>query len=90
MESSSEPSSAPSLHLLCTFSAPSLHLLCTFSAPSLQEYFIIPVGASSFKEAMRIGCECYHALKGIIKKKFGGDATSVGDEGGFAPPCEPI
>jgi len=39
---------------------------------------------------MRIGCECYHALKGIIKKKFGGDATSVGDEGGFAPPCEPI
>jgi len=55
---------------------------------AFQEYFIIPVGASSFKEAMRIGCECYHALKGIIKKKFGGDATSVGDEGGFAPPCD--
>jgi len=58
------------------------------SPPLPQEYFIIPVGASSFKEAMQIGCECYHKLKGIIKKKFGGDATSVGDEGGFAPPCD--
>ena len=46
------------------------------------------VGASSFKEAMRIGAECYHTLKGIIKKKFGGDATLIGDEGGFAPPCD--
>jgi enolase len=55
---------------------------------AFQEYFIIPVGASSFKEAMRIGCECYHTLKGIIKKKFGGDATLIGDEGGFAPPCD--
>merc|ERR1719389_293061 len=48
---------------------------------AFQEYFIIPVGAESFKEAMRIGCECYHNLKGIIKKKFGGDATLIGDEG---------
>jgi len=55
---------------------------------AFQEYFIIPVGAKSFKEAMRIGCECYHTLKGIIKKKFGGDATLIGDEGGFAPPCD--
>ena len=55
---------------------------------AFQEYFIIPVGASSFKEAMRIGCECYHTLKSIIKKKFGGDATLIGDEGGFAPPCD--
>jgi len=54
---------------------------------AFQEYFIIPVGASSFKEAIRIGAECYHTLKGIIKKKFGGDATLIGDEGGFAPPC---
>merc|ERR1712125_13022 len=37
---------------------------------------------------MRIGCECYHNLKAIIKKKFGGDATLIGDEGGFAPPCD--
>merc|ERR1712176_1377350 len=55
---------------------------------AFQEYFIIPVGADSFKEAMRIGAECYHTLKGIIKKKFGGDATLIGDEGGFAPPCD--
>merc|ERR1740130_1643579 len=54
---------------------------------AFQEYFIVPIGAENFSEAVRIGCECYHALKGIIKKKFGGDATSVGDEGGFAPPC---
>jgi enolase len=54
---------------------------------AFQEYFIIPVGAATFKEAMRIGAECYHTLKGIIKKKFGGDATLIGDEGGFAPPC---
>jgi len=55
---------------------------------AFQEYFIIPVGAGTFKEAMRIGAECYHTLKGIIKKKFGGDATLIGDEGGFAPPCD--
>merc|ERR1712000_483832 len=55
---------------------------------AFQEYFIIPVGASSFKEAMQIGAECYHTLKGIIKKKYGGDATLIGDEGGFAPPCD--
>jgi enolase len=55
---------------------------------AFQEYFIIPVGAENFREAMRIGCECYHTLKGILKKKFGGDATLVGDEGGFAPPCD--
>eukprot|EP00442_Polarella_glacialis_P019676 CAMPEP_0115084514 /NCGR_PEP_ID=MMETSP0227-20121206/21319_1 /TAXON_ID=89957 /ORGANISM="Polarella glacialis, Strain CCMP 1383" /LENGTH=473 /DNA_ID=CAMNT_0002473363 /DNA_START=60 /DNA_END=1481 /DNA_ORIENTATION=- len=54
---------------------------------AFQEYFIIPVGAKTFKEAMQIGCECYHTLKGILNKKFGGDATLVGDEGGFAPPC---
>jgi len=55
---------------------------------AFQEYFIIPVGAATFKEAIRIGCECYHTLKGIIKKKYGGDATLIGDEGGFAPPCD--
>ncbi|CAE8616521.1 unnamed protein product [Polarella glacialis] len=55
---------------------------------AFQEYFIIPVGAKTFKEAVQIGCECYHTLKGIIKKKFGGDATLIGDEGGFAPPCD--
>jgi enolase len=55
---------------------------------AFQEYFVVPLGADSFKEAVRIGCEVYHTLKGIIKKKFGGDATLIGDEGGFAPPCD--
>ena len=55
---------------------------------AFQEYFIIPVGAETFKEAVQIGAECYHTLKGIIKKKYGGDATLIGDEGGFAPPCD--
>lgn len=51
----------------------------------MQEFMILPVGASSFKEAMRIGAEVYHNLKNVIKEKYGKDATNVGDEGGFAP-----
>jgi enolase len=50
-----------------------------------QEFMVLPVGASSFKEAMSIGSEIYHTLKGVIKKKYGQDACNVGDEGGFAP-----
>merc|ERR1719356_1490638 len=50
-----------------------------------QEFMILPVGASSFKDAMIIGAEVYHTLKGVIKKKYGQDACNVGDEGGFAP-----
>mmetsp|Transcript_74567 Transcript_74567/g.131908 ORF Transcript_74567/g.131908 Transcript_74567/m.131908 type:complete len:724 (-) Transcript_74567:108-2279(-) len=50
-----------------------------------QEFMILPVGASSFKEAMIIGAEVYHTLKSVIKKKYGQDACNVGDEGGFAP-----
>ena len=53
---------------------------------AFQEFFIIPTGAQTFKEAMVIGCEVFHNLKAIIKKKHGGDATLIGDEGGFAPP----
>jgi enolase len=49
----------------------------------LQEFMIIPVGAPSFKEAVRYGAEVFHTLKKILKNK--GMATSVGDEGGFAP-----
>merc|ERR1719486_825330 len=50
-----------------------------------QEFMILPVGAGSFKNAMEIGAEVYHTLKGVIKKKYGQDACNVGDEGGFAP-----
>jgi len=52
---------------------------------AMQEFMILPTGATSFKEAMRIGSEVYHHLKKVINNKFGLDATSVGDEGGFAP-----
>jgi len=52
---------------------------------AFQEFFLIPVGAVNFEEAMQMGSETYHTLKGIIKKKYGLDSTSVGDEGGFAP-----
>jgi len=55
---------------------------------AFQEYFVIPTGAETFAEAMTIGCEVYHTLGKIIKAKFGGDATLIGDEGGFAPPCD--
>jgi enolase len=49
----------------------------------LQEFMIIPVGAPTFREALRYGAEVFHALKKIIDSK--GMPTSVGDEGGFAP-----
>ncbi|CAG9826560.1 unnamed protein product [Diabrotica balteata] len=52
---------------------------------AMQEFMILPTGASSFSEAMRMGSEVYHHLKKVIKDKFGLDATAVGDEGGFAP-----
>lgn len=49
----------------------------------IQEFMITPVGASSFQEAIRMGAETFHALKKVLSDK--GLATSVGDEGGFAP-----
>jgi len=49
----------------------------------LQECMILPIGAKSFKEALRMGVEVFHHLKAILKEK--GHKTSVGDEGGFAP-----
>jgi len=52
---------------------------------AMQEFMVLPTGATCFSEAMRMGSELYHHLKGIIKKKYGLDATAVGDEGGFAP-----
>jgi enolase len=55
---------------------------------AFQEFFIIPTGAATFSESMQIGCEVFHTLKKVIKEKFGGDATLIGDEGGFAPPCD--
>lgn len=50
-----------------------------------QEFMILPTGATSFQEAMKMGAETYQHLKKVIKDRFGLDATAVGDEGGFAP-----
>ena len=52
----------------------------------IQEFMIAPIGAKSFAEAMRIGAEVYHTLKGVLKKR--GLNTGLGDEGGFAPNLE--
>ena len=48
-----------------------------------QEFMIVPYGATKFSEALRMGAEVFHTLKGVLKKR--GYSTSVGDEGGFAP-----
>ena len=53
------------------------------SSLSVQEFMIMPVGAKTFSECMRMGVEIYHNLKKVLKAK--GYATGVGDEGGFAP-----
>ena len=55
---------------------------------AFQEFMVLPTGASSFSDSMRIGAEIYHSLKSVTKKKYGQDAVNVGDEGGFAPPIK--
>ncbi|MCA9450114.1 MAG: phosphopyruvate hydratase, partial [Candidatus Omnitrophica bacterium] len=52
----------------------------------IQEFMIMPVGANSFSKALQMGAEVFHNLKSVLKSK--GRATSVGDEGGFAPDVE--
>src|SRR6056300_623626 len=49
----------------------------------VQEFMIMPIGAPSFREALRMGCEIFHSLKKVLKEQ--GLSTAVGDEGGFAP-----
>ena len=56
------------------------------SGVDVQEFMIAPIGAPTFKEALRVGAEVYHALKKVIKDK--GLSTGLGDEGGFAPSVE--
>ncbi|KAM0554972.1 hypothetical protein ACHAPJ_006710 [Fusarium lateritium] len=53
---------------------------------AFQEFMIAPVGASSFKEAVRMGAETYHHLKKVIDRQWGQSSSGLGDEGGFAPP----
>ena len=56
------------------------------STVDFQEFFIIPAGFKTFREALRAGVETFHALKSVLKAK--GYETGVGDEGGFAPSCK--
>ncbi len=55
---------------------------------NIQEFMIVPVGATKFSEALRMGAEVYQTLRGILKESFGPAAINVGDEGGFAPPFD--
>ena len=54
---------------------------------AFQEFMIVPK-SKTFAEALRMGSEVYHVLKEVIEKKYGREATNVGDEGGFAPPLK--
>lgn len=71
----------------CTLPAPMMNILNggqhADNNVDIQEFMIMPLGASSFREALRMGAEVFHTLKGVLKAK--GMNTAVGDEGGFAP-----
>jgi enolase len=71
----------------CTLPVPMLNILNggkhAQNSTDLQEFMVMPVGASTFSEALRMGAETYHALRDVLKKR--GYSTNVGDEGGFAP-----
>ncbi len=72
----------------CKLPVPMFNILnggvhANWQGTDFQEFMIAPVGASSFREALRWGGETYHALKSVLTK--GGYSTGVGDEGGFAP-----
>ena len=60
------------------------------NALPFQEFMVAPIKATSFAEAVRMGCEVYTALKSLLKAKYGPDSINVGDEGGFAPPIQDI
>lgn len=55
---------------------------------SIQEFLLLPSGSDRFSDNLRAGVETYHALKGVLAKKYGKIATNVGDEGGYAPPMK--
>ena len=71
----------------CTLPVPMMNILNggshADSSVDLQEFMVMPVGADSFREALRAGAEIFHALREVLKA--GGYSTGVGDEGGFAP-----
>jgi len=58
------------------------------NALSIQEFFVIPTGAETFADGLRMGVETYHQLKSVLQSEYGRGAINVGDEGGFAPPLK--
>ncbi len=54
----------------------------------IQEFMVIPAGASSFREALRMSAEIYSSLKSLLKNRYGVASINIGDEGGFAPPLD--
>src|SRR5690242_2796280 len=77
----------PNAHLL---PVPMMHILNggahADTNVDIQEFMIAPIGAATFRDALRMGAEVYHALKSVLQSR--GLATGVGDEGGFAPDLE--
>src|SRR4051812_10187143 len=71
----------------CTLPVPMMNIINggahADSSVDMQEFMVVPYGASKFSESLRMGVEIFHTLKGVLKKK--GYSTAVGDEGGFAP-----
>jgi enolase len=71
----------------CTLPVPMMNILNggahADNSVDMQEFMIVPYGADKYSEALRMGVEVFHTLKGVLKKR--GYSTSVGDEGGFAP-----
>ncbi len=55
---------------------------------SIQEFLILPSGFQRYTDNLRAGVETYHALKAVLKQRYGAIATNVGDEGGYAPPMK--
>jgi enolase len=71
----------------CTLPVPMMNVINggahADSSVDMQEFMLVPYGASKFSESLRMGVEIFHTLKGVLKKR--GYSTAVGDEGGFAP-----
>lgn len=55
-----------------------------------QEHMLVPIGANNITESVCMSAETYHALKGLLKAKFGASGTNIADEGGFAPPIKNV
>src|SRR5579864_6398449 len=71
----------------CTLPVPMMNIINggahADGSVDMQEFMVVPYGADKFSEALRMGVEVFHTLKGVLKKR--GYSTAVGDEGGFAP-----